>query len=307
MIRQSIITILALSCSWSAIAECPENQVCSNSTSAISGHGYPTDMPKWNIAPSENNTIGKDEISVSEIGDYDPDGDEVIANSKTYHWCNGEGYCFANSPSLTIKPSDIDKVFEKGVGFKPLTVTYSGEVDKGYPEATRTFESKPLPVALEYPPDGTKGICYEAQSVNTMQITVANIGSNPPGSRRYRLSFEALAFDSVPGVVETTEPATTGHVPFYPTTPKFKSKKLPETLVVDFSYDGNNPIPITLTKDPIPPFVGYVLYRSPDGLDLDYPKTNPEITITNLAFDFNMVGSDQDRRTSMVHCQQFDR
>ncbi|UTZ22225.1 hypothetical protein [Vibrio campbellii] len=307
MIRQSIITILALSCSWSAMAECPENQVCSNSTPAISGHGYPTDMPKWNIAPSENNTIGKDEISVSEIGDYDPDGDEVIANSKTYHWCNGEGYCFANSPSLTIKPSDIDKVFEKGVGFKPLTVTYSGEVDKGYPEATRTFESKPLPVALEYPPDGTKGICYEAQSVNNMSISVNTIGSNVPGSRQYRLSFEAMAFDSVPGVVETQESVSQSIVNFYPTTPKFKSKKLPETLVVDFSYDGKNPIPITLTKSPIPPFVGYVLYQTPNGSELDYPKTNPEITITSLSFDFNMAGSDQDRRTSMVHCQQFDR
>ncbi|ARV73044.1 hypothetical protein [Vibrio campbellii] len=307
MIRQSIITILALSCSWSAMAECPENQVCSNSTPAISGHGYPTDLPKWNVAPSENNTIGMDEISVSEIGDYDPDGDKVIADSKTYQWCNDKGDCFANSPSLTIKPSDIDKVFEKGVGFKPLTVTYSGEVDKGYPEATRTFESEPLPVALEYPPDGTKGICYEAQSVNTMQINFDNIDSNPPGSRQYRLSFEAMAFDSLPGVVETPESATVTDVNFYPTTPKFKSKKLPETLVVDFSYDGKNPIPITLTKDPIPPFVGYVMYQTPYGSVFDYPKTNPEITINSVSFDFNMAGSDQDRRTSMVHCQQFDR
>ncbi|MBJ2146811.1 hypothetical protein JC606_10555 [Vibrio sp. IB15] len=307
MIRQSIITILALCCSWSAMAECPENQVCSNHTPAISGHGYPTDMPEWNVAPSENNTIGTGPISVRPIQDLDPDGDEVIADSKNYQWCNDKGECFANSPTLTINPSDIDKVFNKGVGFKPLTVTYSGKVEKGYPEATRTFESEPLPVALEYPPDGTKGICYEAQSVNTMEISVGNIGSNVPGSRQYRLSFEALAFDSVPGVIETTESATAAVVNFYPTTPKFKSKRLPETLVVDFSYDGKNPMPITLTKLPIPPFVGYVLYQIPSGSELDYPKTNPEITITNLAFDFNMAGSDQDRRTSMVHCQQFER
>ncbi|MCG9567703.1 hypothetical protein [Vibrio chagasii] len=307
MIRQSIITILALCCSWSAMAECPENQVCSNHTPAISGHGYPTDMPEWNVAPSENNTIGTGPISVRPIQDLDPDGDEVIADSKAYQWCNDQGECFASSPTLTINPSDIDKVFDKGVGFKPLTVTYSGKVDKGYPEATRTFESEPLPVALEYPPDGTKGICYEAQSVNTMQINVENIGLNVSGSRQYRLSFEAMAFDSVPGVVETPESATASEVFFYPTTPKFKSKKLPETLVVDFSYDGKNPIPITLTKSPIPPFVGYVMYQTPNDSALDYPKTNPEITIKSVTFDFNMAGSDQDRRTSMVHCQQFDR
>ena len=308
MIRQSIITILALSCSWSAMAECPENQVCSNSTPAISGHGYPTDMPKWNIAPSENNTIGKDEISVSEIGDYDPDGDEVIANSKTYHWCNGEGYCFANSPSLTIKPSDIDKVFEKGVGFKPLTVTYSGEVDKGYPEATRTFESEPLPVALEYPPDGTKGVCYEAQTVDFMNVTIANIDLNLSGSRRYRLSFPTLAFDFLPGVTEMTESVTDSTVHFSPSTPKFQDKKLPETLVANFSYDGNNPIPITLTKQPIPPQYGLVIYQTTGlNLNLPYPEANPEITISNLQFQFTMAGSDQDRRKSMVNCQQFDR
>ena len=306
MIRQSIITILALSCSWSAMAECPENQVCSNSTSAISGHGYPTDMPEWNVAPSENNPIGAGPISVRPIQDLDPDGDEVIADSKTYQWCNDQGECFASSPTLTINPSDIDKVFDKGVGFKPLTVKYSGLVEKGYPEATRTFESEPLPVALEYPPDGTKGICYEAQSVNTMQISVGNIGSNVSGSRQYRLSFEALAFDSVPGVVETSESATAPDVNFYPSTPKFKSKKLPETLVVDFSYDGKKPIPITLTKGSIPPQWGYVSYKTA-GSEVDYPKTNPEITIKSVTFDFNMAGSDQDRRTSMVHCQQFDR
>lgn len=289
------------------MAECPENQVCSNHTPVISGHEYPTDMPEWNVAPSENNTIGTGPISVRPIQDFDPDGDEVIADSKTYQWCNDQGECFANSPTLTINPSDIDKVFDKGVGFKPLVVKYSGKVDKGYPEATRTFESEPLPVALEYPPDGTKGICYEAQSVNTMQINVENIGLNVSGSRQYRLSFEAMAFDSVPGVVETPESATASEVFFYPTTPKFKSKKLPETLVVDFSYDGKNPIPITLTKSPIPPFVGYVMYQTPNDSALDYPKTNPEITIKSVTFDFNMAGSDQDRRTSMVHCQQFDR
>ncbi|PQJ60341.1 hypothetical protein BTO10_13325 [Vibrio chagasii] len=307
MIRQSIITILALCCSWSAMAECPENQVCSNHTPAISGHGYPTDMPEWNVAPSENNTIGTGPISVRPIQDLDPDGDEVIADSKTYQWCNEQGECFANSPTLTINPSDIDKVFDKGVGFKPLTVTYSGKVEKGYPEATRTFESEPLPVALQYPPDGTKGICYEAQSVNYMQISFTNIDLNAAGSRQYRLSFEALAFDSVPGVVETTESATVIDVNFYPTTPKFKSKKLPETLVVDFSYNGKNPISITLTKSPIPPFVGFVMYKTPTGSQFDYPKTTPEITISDVSFDFNMAGSDQDRRTSMVYCQQFDR
>ena len=84
MIRQSFITILALICSWSAMAECPESQVCSNNTSAIAGHGYPTGMPEWNVAPSENNTIGTGSISVLPIQELDPDGDKVIADSKTY-------------------------------------------------------------------------------------------------------------------------------------------------------------------------------------------------------------------------------
>lgn len=308
MIRQSIITILALCCSWSAMAECPENQVCSNHTPAISGHGYPTDMPEWNVAPSENNTIGTGPISVRPIQDLDPDGDEVIADSKNYQWCNDKGECFASSPTLTINPSDIDKVFNKGVGFKPLTVKYSGKVDKGYPEATRTFESEPLPVALEYPPDGTKGICYEAQSVNSMAVTIDNIDSNPSGSRQYRLSFPTLAFDFLPGVVEMTELASAGEIFFRPSTPKFQNKKLPETLVVNFSYDGNNPLPIALTKQPIPPSFGLVMYQTNgQNLNLAYPEVSPEITITKLQFQFTMAGSDQDRRKSMVNCQQFDR
>ncbi|WP_116872001.1 hypothetical protein [Vibrio splendidus] len=308
MIRQSIITILALCCSWSAMAECPENQVCSNHTPAISGHGYPTDMPEWNVAPSENNTIGTGPISVRPIQDLDPDGDEVIVDSKNYQWCNDKGECFANSPTLTINPSDIDKVFNKGVGFKPLTVTYSGKVEKGYPQATRTFESEPLPVALEYPPDGTKGICYEAQSVNSMAVTIDNIDSNPSGSRQYRLSFPTLAFDFLPGVVEMTELASAGEIFFRPSTPKFQNKKLPETLVVNFSYDGNNPLPIALTKQPIPPSFGLVMYQTnSQNLNLAYPEVNPEITITKLQFQFTMAGSDQDRRKSMVNCQQFDR
>ncbi|CAH6811108.1 conserved exported hypothetical protein [Vibrio chagasii] len=308
MIRQSIITILALCCSWSAMAECPENQVCSNHTPAISGHGYPTDMPEWNVAPSENNTIGTGPISVRPIQDLDPDGDEVIADSKTYQWCNDQGECFANSPTLTINPSDIDKVFDKGVGFKPLTVTYSGKVDKGYPEVTRTFESEPLPVALEYPPDGTKGICYEAQTVDFMNVAITNIGLNPSGSRQYRLSFPTLAFDFLPGVVEMTELASLSPVHFSPSTPKFQDKKLPETLVVNFSYDGHNSIPIALTKQPIPPSFGLVKYETiGQDFGLSYPEVNPEITIRKLDFQFMMAGSDQDRRKSMVNCQQFDR
>ncbi|MCY9825361.1 hypothetical protein [Vibrio chagasii] len=308
MIRQSIITILALCCSWSAMAECPENQVCSNHTPAISGHEYPTDMPEWNVAPSENNTIGTGPISVRPIQDFDPDGDEVIADSKTYQWCNDKGDCFASSRSLTINPSDIDKVFNKGVGFKPLTVTYSGKVEKGYPEATRTFESEPLPVALEYPPDSTKGICYEAQAVDFMDLTLSNIVPNSPESRRYRLSFPTLAFDFLPGVVEKTQLVIESTVDFSPSTPKFQDKRLPETLVVNFSYDGNNPIPITLTKQPIPPQYGYVIYQTTSqDLNLAYPEVNPEITIKNLDFQFTMAGSDQDRRKSMVNCQQFDR
>lgn len=307
MIRQSIITILALSCSWSAMAECPENQVCSNHTPVISGHGYPTDMPEWNVAPNENNTIGTGPISVRPIQDLDPDGDEVIADSKTYQWCNDQGECFASSPTLTINPSDIDKVFDKGVGFKPLTVKYSGKVEKGYPEATRTFESEPLPVALEYPPDGTKGICYEAQVVDFMNLAFSNIVPNPLGSRRYRLSFPTLAFDFLPGAVEKTELASERTVRFSPSTPKFQDKKLPTTLVVNFSYDGNNPIPITLTKQPIPPSFGLVKYET-IGQDSgpSYPEVNPEITIKKLEFQFMMAGSDQDRRKSMVNCQQFD-
>ena len=309
MIRQSIITILALSCSWSAMAECPENQVCSNSTSAISGHGYPTDIPKWNVAPSENNTIGKGEISVSEIGNYDPDGDEVIANSKTYRWCNGEGDCFesfANSPSLTINPSDIDRVFEYGVGFKPLTVTYSGKVEKGYPKATRTFESEPLPVALEYPPDGTKGVCYEAQTVDFMNVTIANIDLNLSGSRRYRLSFPTLAFDFLPGVVERTQSADLSKVNFYPpAASKFQDKKLPDKLVVNFSYDGLDPEPIKLAKESGSPEWGFVMYNL-DEDKVSYPAVNPMLKITYFTFQFPMSGTSQDNRTSMVNCQQFD-
>ncbi|PQJ39857.1 hypothetical protein BTO00_20635 [Vibrio campbellii] len=306
MIRQSFITILALICSWSAMAECPENQVCSNHTPAIAGHGYPISMPEWNVAPSENNTIGTGSISVLPIQELDPDGDKVIADSKTYQWCNGEGYCFANSPTLTINPSDIDRVFDKGVGFKPLTVKYSGKVDKGYPEATRTFESEPLPVALEYPPDGTKGICYEAQSRGFITFRYYNMYSGAPAKRRYRLSFEGLAFDFMPGVIESSQSGTYSPIIFYPTIPKFKNKKLPETLVVDFSYDGNNPIPITLTKVPYSPELGQVLYQT-GRVNLKYPKTNPEIDIISLAYSFLIAGSDQDLRTGMVHCQQFDR
>ena len=122
------------------------------------------------------------------------------------------------------------------------------------------------------------------------------------------MSFPTLAFDYLPGVVEKTELASERKVNFSPSTPKFQDKKLPETLVVDFSYDGNNPIPITLTKQPIPPQYGLVIYKTTgDNLALPYPEANPEITITNLDFEFMMAGSNQDRRTSMVNCQQFDR
>ncbi|MFM2639721.1 hypothetical protein AAFX33_00365 [Vibrio chagasii] len=306
MIRQSIITILALCCSWSAIAECPENQVCSNHTPAISGHGYPTDMPEWNVAPSGNNTIGTGPISVRPIQDLDPDGDEVIADSKNYQWCNDKGECFANSPTLTINPSDIDKVFNKGVGFKPLTVTYSGKVDKGYPEVTRTFESEPLPVALEYPPDGAKGICYEAESVAVLSVLVNNIASDVTGSRNYRLSFPTMAFDFLPGVVEQTQPDDRNNVDFYPpAVAKFQNKKLPDKLVVNFSFDGLAPEPITLAKTQMSPEWGWVAYTL-NGGEASYPTANPKVKIATFDLQFPMSGTSQDNRTSMVNCQQFD-
>ena len=306
MIRQSIITILALCCSWSAMAECPENQVCSNHTPAISGHGYPTDMPEWNVAPSENNTIGTGPISVRPIQDLDPDGDEVITDSKTYQWCNDQGECFANSPTLTINPSDIDRVFEYGVGFKPLTVKYSGKVDKGYPEATRTFESESLPVALEYPPDGTKGICYEAESVAVLSLNVSQISSSVSGSRNYRLSFPTMAFDFLPGVVEQTQPDDRNNVEFYPpTVAKFQDKKLPDKLVVNFSFDGLAPEPITLAKSQMSPEWGWVAYTL-NGGEASYPTANPEVKINTFDLQFQMSGTSQDNRTSMVNCQQFD-
>ncbi|CAH6942575.1 conserved exported hypothetical protein [Vibrio chagasii] len=306
MIRQSIITILALCCSWSAMAECPENQVCSNHTPAISGHGYPTDMPEWNVAPGENNTIGTGPISVRPIQDLDPDGDEVIADSKTYQWCNDKGECFVNSPTLTINPSDIDKVFDKGVGFKPLTVKYSGKVDKGYPEATRSFESEPLAVALEYPPDGTKGICYEAQTLIFLSVNLNNIASNVQGSRKYKLSFPTMAFDLLPGVVEQTQLGVASSVDFHPsTTPKFQNKKIPDNLIVNFSFNGLNPEQITLAKQPISPEWGYVSYQL--AANVNYPANNPVVEIATFSFEFNMAGTSQDNRRSMVNCQQFDR
>ncbi|MCW1888883.1 hypothetical protein OK016_00420 [Vibrio chagasii] len=123
------------------MAECPENQVCSNHTPVISGHEYPTDMPEWNVAPSEKYHRHWPYFRSSDSRAFDPDGDEVIADSKTLPVVYRSGECFASSPTLTINPSDIDKVFDKGVGFKPLDHYYSGKVDKGYPEATRTFES----------------------------------------------------------------------------------------------------------------------------------------------------------------------
>ncbi len=298
MIRQSIITILALSCSWSAIAECPENQVCSNSTSAISGHGYPTDIPKWNVAPSENNTIGMDEISVSEIGDYDPDGDEVIANSKTYHWCNGEGYCFANSRSLTINPSDIDKVFDKGVGFKPLTVTYSGKVDKGYPEATRTFESEALPVALEYPPDSTEGICYEAGN-KAVQVMVLNIKQN--GDHTHYLQFPNMALGSLPG--KLSQVANGAGVDFTSVVnafiPTFQEKALPEQLTVQYCHDDCKEwAEFEVTKEHPGPGAPTIYNALNIGLVSD--------GITVDAFNFQIAAqSNTDYRTNMVHCTHF--
>ncbi|MFL7033385.1 hypothetical protein BCS71_08455 [Vibrio lentus] len=298
MIRQSIITIWALSCSWSAMAECPEHQVCSNHTPAISGHGYPTDMPEWNVAPSENNTIGTGPISVRPIQDLDPDGDEVIGSSKTYHWCNGEGECFANSPTLTINPSDIDKVFNKGVGFKPLTVTYSGKVEKGYPEATRTFESEPLPVALEYPPDGTEGICYEAGH-KAVQVMVLN--NTAIGDHTHYLQFPNMALGSLPGqlsqvVYGAGANFTSAVNAFIPT---FQEKALPEQLTVQYCHDDCKEwAEFEVIKEHPGPGAPTIYNAQNIGLVSD--------GITVDAFNFQIAAqSNTDYRTNMVHCTHF--
>lgn len=299
MIRQSFITILALICSWSAMAECPENQVCSNNTSAIAGHGYPTGMPEWNVAPSENNTIGTDSISVLPIQELDPDGDKVIADSKTYQWCNDKGDCFANSPTLTINPSDIDRVFDKGVGFKPLTVKYSGKVEKGYPEATRTFESEPLPVALEYPPDGTKGICYEAgdKAVQTMVLS-----TSATGNHTHYLKFPNMALGSLPGKLSQVDSAqgidfTNAVNAFIPT---FQEKALPEQLTVQYCHDDCKEwIEFKVTKIHPGPMAPTIYSARNMGVVSD--------GVTLHDFNFQILAqSSTDYRTNMVHCTQFN-
>lgn len=280
------------------MAECPENQVCSNHTPAISGHGYPTDMPEWNVAPNENNTIGTDPISVRPIQDLDPDGDEVIADSKTYQWCNDQGECFANSPTLTINPSDIDRVFTKGVGFKPLTVKYSGKVDKGYPEATRTFKSEPLPVALEYPPDGTKGICYEAgnKAVQVMALNTTEIGDHT-----HYLQFPNMALSSLPG--QLSQVANGAGVNFTSAVnafiPTFQEKALPEQLTVQYCHDDCKEwAEFEVTK----------LHPGP-GAPTIYQAQNIGLVsdgITVDEFNFQIAAqSNTDYRTNMVHCTQF--
>lgn len=298
MIRQSIITILALCCSWSAMAECPENQVCSNPTPAISGHEYPTDMPEWNVAPSENNTIGTGPISVRPIQDLDPDGDEVIADSKTYQWCNDQGECFANSPTLTINPSDIDRVFTKGVGFKPLTVKYSGKVDKGYPEATRTFESEPLPVALEYPPDGTEGICYEA---GHKAVQVMALNNTAIGDHTHYLQFPNMALGSLPGQLSQVANGqginfTSAVNAFIPT---FQEKALPEQLTVQYCHDDCKEwAEFEVTKEHPGPGAPTIYNAQNIGLVSD--------GITVDEFNFQIAAqSNTDYRTNMVHCTQF--
>ncbi|HGY9594933.1 TPA: hypothetical protein ACOJPH_002598 [Vibrio campbellii] len=300
MIRQSFITILALICSWSAMAECPENQVCSNNTSAITGHGYPIGMPEWSVAPSENNTIGTGSISVLPIQELDPDGDKVIADSKTYQWCNDKGDCFANSPTLTITPSDIDRVFDKGVGFKRLTVKYSGKVEKGYPEATRTFESEPLPVALEYPPDGTKGICYEA---GDQAVQVMVLGVSPSKGHTHYLEFPEMALGSLPGrlvevgVVDLTVDFTKTVNGFIPT---FQEKALPEKLTVKYCHDDCKEwVEFNVAK----------LHPGP-GAPTIYEAHNIGLVSDGIAVDsFNfqiLAQSSTDYRTNMVHCTQFN-
>ncbi|MFL7037954.1 hypothetical protein [Vibrio lentus] len=298
MIRQSIITIWALSCSWSAMAECPEHQVCSNHTPAISGHGYPTDMPEWNVAPSENNTIGTGPISVRPIQDLDPDGDEVIGSSKTYHWCNGEGECFANSPTLTINPSDIDKVFNKGVGFKPLTVTYSGKVEKGYPEATRSFESEALLVALSYPPDGTIGICYEA---GNKAVQVMALNNTAIGDHTHYLQFPNMALGSLPGQLSQVANGqginfTSAVNAFIPT---FQEKALPEQLTVQYCHDDCKEwAEFEVTKEHPGPGAPTIYNAQNIGLVSD--------GITVDEFNFQIAAqSNTDYRTNMVHCTQF--
>ncbi|MFS1978777.1 hypothetical protein BCU36_006350 [Vibrio lentus] len=298
MIRQSIITIWALSCSWSAMAECPEHQVCSNHTPAISGHGYPTDMPVWNVAPSENNTIGTGPISVRPIQDLDPDGDEVIGSSKTYHWCNGEGECFANSPTLTINPSDIDKVFNKGVGFKPLTVTYSGKVEKGYPEATRSFESEALLVALSYPPDGTIGICYEA---GNKAVQVMALNNTAIGDHTHYLQFPNMALGSLPGQLSQVANGqginfTSAVNAFIPT---FQEKALPEQLTVQYCHDDCKEwAEFEVTKEHPGPGAPTIYNAQNIGLVSD--------GITVDEFNFQIAAqSNTDYRTNMVHCTQF--
>ncbi|MEZ9548513.1 MULTISPECIES: hypothetical protein [Vibrio] len=298
MIRQSIITIWALSCSWSAMAECPEHQVCSNHTPAISGHGYPTDMPVWNVAPSENNTIGTGPISVRPIQDLDPDGDEVIGSSKTYHWCNGEGECFANSPTLTINPSDIDKVFNKGVGFKPLTVTYSGKVEKGYPEATRSFESEALLVALSYPPDGTEGICYEA---GNKAVLVMALNAEAIGDHTHYLQFPNMALGSLPG--QLSQVANGEGINFINAVnafiPTFQEKALPEQLTVQYCHDDCKEwVEFEVTKEHPGPGAPTIYQAKNIGLVSD--------GITVNRFNFQIAAqSNTDYRTNMVHCTHF--
>ena len=290
---------LSVTLSAAAATPCAENTVCAQ-TNTIEGHGFGNSAPTFEVPSDDDHTIGRNGIKVDQLSTEDEDGDSVDILSVKYHWCvDTENYCFQqNSRELVLDPNQIDKVFTKGTGFKNLTVAYSGEMQKGYPEETRKFTSEATEVDLAYPVDKTPGICYEAQNVLSMNISIKSLNSSNI-EREYKLSFSEMALEQLPGVITARALDTEETISFYPTTPKFQTKKLPTELIVRLSYDNYAPTDITLKKTDIPPDIGYVNYN------WSGPKSYNDIVIKTATFDFNMTGSDQDRRTSMVYCEQF--
>ncbi|GEM76321.1 hypothetical protein [Vibrio sagamiensis] len=298
-----ITLFLALGATSSTAATpCAVDKVCAQ-TQIIEGHGFSNAAPTLEIASDEHHTIGIGTIKVSPPATEDQDGDLVDMLKVEYHWCvNAENYCFPQkNRELTIAPDQIDKVFTKGVGFKALSVSYSGEMQKGYPESTRRFQSDPLPVALEYPADFTNGICYEAGNQAVTQMVI-NTDALEGETHTHNLEFPNMALGSLPG--ELSKTATSGGINITDVAnnfiPTFQEKALPEHLTVRYCHDACREwVEFEATKIPTGGQGAPTIYQA-DNIG----KVSDGISLSEFNFQIKAKPG-KDYRTNMVHCTQF--
>ncbi|AUI86457.1 hypothetical protein BS333_08690 [Vibrio azureus] len=293
---------LSVTLSATAATPCAENTVCAQ-TNTIEGHGFGNSAPTFEVPSDDDHTIGRNGIKVDQLSTEDEDGDSVDISSVKYHWCvDAENYCFQqNSRELVLAPNQIDKVFTKGTGFKKLTVAYSGEMQKGYPEETRKFTSEATEVDLEYPADFTDGICYEIPGnvVGSMDLNT----DSPLGVEvTHHLEFPQMALDTLPGKLstKTSDPAVNFKPEISGLKLKFQQKALPDVLEIWYSNSNGAATPKKLTVNKVTPggngapiiysFLGAVIVNG--------------ITVTNFSFVLNT--QDIDYRKYMAECNDFN-